>query len=268
MIRYIILIGAAIGLILYFNIGTFFSDRPLITEAGKFNELVATPAISVNQYRKVYNETSGRFDKYSIDYDNQSFEYFTYGGNKDDIAKPAIILLHGSGRTGVSMMDMWKEISDKHNVILIAPNSGSKQGWFGTDRSMGLIKAIIAQSQSTHNIDTEHLFLFGHSAGAINAMLMTMADDPPFRAVALHAGHADLTRVMSLDVNKYQKPPIAYYLGSNDHIFKINDAKKVGEYLADKGQNFDLTIYQGHNHWYYDLAPYINERAWKFFASQ
>ena len=43
--------------------------------------------------------------------------------------RPAIVLFHGSGRTGESMVDMWREVAERASVVLVAPDFEGVEGW-------------------------------------------------------------------------------------------------------------------------------------------
>ncbi|MGB0507235.1 MAG: hypothetical protein ACPGGK_13650 [Pikeienuella sp.] len=40
---------------------------------------------------------------------------------------PVVVLFHGAGRSGLSMIDMWQSTARKHGIVLIAPNSKGQQ---------------------------------------------------------------------------------------------------------------------------------------------
>src|SRR5437764_9089794 len=44
-------------------------------------------------------------------------------------AAPLVLLLHGSGRDGLSLMDKWKELGAKEGFIVVAPDALGSQGW-------------------------------------------------------------------------------------------------------------------------------------------
>jgi len=53
-----------------------------------------------------------------------------YGyGPLDGPRKPAIILLHGADRDGLSVIDMWASLADREGLILIAPDSVPETQW-------------------------------------------------------------------------------------------------------------------------------------------
>jgi len=53
----------------------------------------------------------------------------------------------------------------------------------------------------------------------------------------------------------------------SDKVFNLDDAKASAKILADYGQNIDVFVLKGHNHWYYDIAPFVNEKAWAYLTS-
>lgn len=100
----------------------------------------------------------------------------------------------------------------------------------------------------SHNIDCNRIFLFGTSG--------------PGRAAALHAGYTP-------DVlhGQGQVKPYWLYIGENEQIFSIAQAREIGKSRAALGQPNDLIIIPDHDHWFYAIGPQITEDAWRWFAA-
>lgn len=102
---------------------------------------------------------------------------------------PVVILLHGTGRDGLSQIEMWRETAAMPGMALLAPNS------FGlscdlTDPEPAFCAQIVETIAEAHDIDRDRIFLFGHSDGAAYAQSLLTVTQGPWRAAALHAGYA------------------------------------------------------------------------------
>ena len=42
---------------------------------------------------------------------------------------PLIVLLHGSGRNGLSLVEKWKDLASKEGFIVVGPDADSGGGW-------------------------------------------------------------------------------------------------------------------------------------------
>ena len=42
---------------------------------------------------------------------------------------PLIVTLHGSNRTGVTLVEKWKDFAKKEGIIIVGPDSSNLRGW-------------------------------------------------------------------------------------------------------------------------------------------
>ncbi len=176
---------------------------------------------------------------------------------------PAVFLLHGAGRTGLSMIDMWQDMARKKGVILIAPDAISGS-WTSKDMDAGFVEKAIKAAERIRPIDRERIFLFGHYAGAVHAAKLLNADQAIWRAGALHGGFPG----KFAPVARPDAPPFRIYLGTEDHIFSIEDAKRTGQRFSKAGHDTELHAIPGHNHWFYVIGPALAADTWAWFRSQ
>jgi tetratricopeptide (TPR) repeat protein len=109
--------------------------------------------------------------------------------------------------------------------------------------------------------------LFGHSGGAVFALLMSLYESEYFAATAIHAGalYPEATRLVDL---AKRKTPIQIQVGNVDPFFPLATVKTTRDLLNEHGFAVQLIEIPGHDHWYYDLAPKINQAAWDFLKAQ
>ncbi|MEJ7714095.1 MAG: dienelactone hydrolase family protein [Pyrinomonadaceae bacterium] len=130
----------------------------------------------------------------------------------------------------------------------------------GPDFLHDLVEALKAK----YPINPRRVYLFGHSAGAVFALGMSLIQSEYYAATAVHAG---AWRERDDDqVARYakRKIPLAIWIGTNDQYFPLKDARSTRDALQSEGIPIELHEMAGHDHWYYDLAPQINKDAWEF----
>ncbi len=152
----------------------------------------------------------------------------------NDLPKPLIIILHGNGGNGSTMIKetKWYELATAHQFIVVAPEASrpyphkarnqrdNRQTWNdGSGRfhsgeqninDVLFIQTIISEMCQNHNIDTERVFATGFSNGA--SMTFRLAQEAPeIKGIAPVAGINWLSN---------QKPnhsiPMVYIVGAED----------------------------------------------------
>jgi tetratricopeptide (TPR) repeat protein len=111
------------------------------------------------------------------------------------------------------------------------------------------------------------VYLFGHSGGAVFALMMSLYESEYFAASAIHAGSLSPETNSLIDVAK-RKTPIQIQVGTVDEYFPLSAVRATRDLLNARGFPVQLIEISGHNHWYYDLAPKINQAAWDFLKTQ
>lgn len=177
-----------------------------------------------------------------------------------------LIALHGAGRTGASMIDMWKAIAEKYAFIIIAPDGIGKNWKFERDEHL-LIDAIIKRENLSLQNSTKNLYLFGHSNGAKQAIYTAALHPEIYNKVAVHGGA--LPNIISKKRKTQLLKPlnVAMFLGDSDEIFSVASGRATDDVLTYHGASSRLYIIKDHNHWYYHDAHQINEYIWRYFKS-
>mgnify|MGYP001596345088 CR=1 FL=1 len=245
---------------LFFNINAF-AKEPLI-------ENVIISPMSTSQYLYNYYENDKDIVKKQVT-DEKGFErtYYLYPAveSAKNKAKPLIILLHGSNRSGISMIDMWRNVANNHGVILVAPNSYDPQNWKQPKDNAKIIQLVIKEAEKNYNIDKKRIYLFGHSSGAIFALSVGAQLSKDLAAIGVHAGmfmNSDDSKVLA---SAKRKIPYTIFVGMSDDLFPVDKVRKTAQSLQNAGFPVELNLIKYHDHWYYNLAPFINEKAWEFF---
>jgi len=246
----------------YFALFLFLAPTYVLAQEASAVKLYRVTLPNVNVIP--YQENDSGQTQYHITYNGTLREYQTYAHSQGaDKPRAAILLLHGAGRTGVSLVEKWKDIADQHNVILIGPTSTNN---WGVEDGPLFLDAVLKDVSTHYNIDPKRLYLFGHSRGAMLALYVSVLRSRTFAATAVHAGMFYNPSDYRYVASAQRKIPIAFFNGTNDESFPLDKVKASAEAFASNGHDTSLFILEDQTHWYYDAAPFINAKAWDFLS--
>jgi len=176
---------------------------------------------------------------------------------------PLLIMLHGSNRTGVTLVEKWKDLAKKEGIILAGPDATDLRGWGSPQDGPDFLRDLVEELKGKFAIDAKRVYLFGHSAGAIFALEMSLMESQYFAATAIHAGALAKDDMELIPMAK-RKIPISIQVGDSDQYFPLKDVRETQQALKGAGFTVELTEIPNHDHWYYDQAPKFNQTAWEF----
>jgi poly(3-hydroxybutyrate) depolymerase len=181
---------------------------------------------------------------------------------------PLLLLLHGSGRNGMSLVDPWLPLAKAEGIVLVAPDASDPQAWRmpqeGPDFFHDLIETVLAAHS---NIDRRRLYVFGHSAGAIQGLDLGVLEPDYFAAVAVHAGVVSPEMVQLLD-RPARKIPLAIWIGTRDQFFPLDAVRRTRDVLMQHGFTVQFTEIPNHTHDYYSTSTQTNREVWAFLKQQ
>ena len=177
---------------------------------------------------------------------------------------PLLVLLHGSGRDGLSLVEKWKDLASKEGFIIVGPDSDSGGGWSAPRDGPDFLHNLVEELKSKYPINARRVYLFGHSAGAVFALMMSTAESEYFAATAIHAGAFRAPDEFKTISSATRKIPLGIWVGTIDPFFPLADVHATRDAFRAQGFTIEVTEMPGHDHWYYDLAPSINQNAWEF----
>jgi predicted esterase len=180
---------------------------------------------------------------------------------------PMILMFHGTGRNGLSMVEQWADLAAKEGIILVGPDAQDYQGWGGIAEDANFLRELVETLEAKYPINPRRIYLFGHSAGAVFALGFSMLQSEYFAAVAVHAGSWRNDNELEFINYARRKVPLAIFVGDSDPFFPLIAVKATNDALRSRGFPIEVTIIKGHNHNYYDLAPDINRFAWEFLKT-
>jgi predicted esterase len=176
---------------------------------------------------------------------------------------PLIVMLHGSNRTGNSLVEKWKDLAKKEGFIIVGPDSQNTRGWWAPQDGPEYLRDVVEELKKKYPVDPRRVYLFGHSAGASFAIGMSLLESQYFAATAVHAGALAKDDFSWAELAK-RKIPIFIQVGQYDEFFPPETVRATRDMLKTAGFPIELTEISGHDHWYYGKSGKINQEAWEF----
>jgi len=176
---------------------------------------------------------------------------------------PLIVMLHGSGRIGISLVEKWRDLAKKEGIIIAGPDSTDTRSWGSPQDGPDFLHDLVEELKSKYSINPRRVYLFGHSAGGIFSLEMSLMESQYFAATAVHAGALRPDDFGLIDLAK-RKIPIYIQVGDSDQYFSLKVVRATRDALNAKGFATELTEIPGHDHNYYDTASKTNSSAWEF----
>ena len=213
----------------------------------------------------VHGATLGKVTKEQFIHGARRISYYLFVPKQPTApaSAPLIVLLHGSGRDGSSLIDPWKKLAETEGIVLLAPDAQNSQGWdVPGDGPEPLCSLVDHLRQSLPVINARRMYMFGHSAGAVFVLFMAMLESDYFAAGALHAGawrsHDEFASVETLG----RKIPLALTVGDSDRFFPVADVEATAEALRKVGVPAQVKVIPSHDHNYYVISSKVNDWAW------
>ncbi|HEY2114768.1 MAG TPA: PHB depolymerase family esterase [Candidatus Angelobacter sp.] len=192
--------------------------------------------------------------------------YYTFVPEKLTAPAPLLLLLHGSGRDGMSQMDEWKTLAEKEGIILAAPDSANSREWSMNVDGPEFLHDVVEAVRAKNSVDGKRIYIFGHSAGAVFALYMGVMESRYFAAAGVHAGAMGEDFYPYIDLAK-RKIPITIWVGTEDPYFKMPLVKATQAELNKHGFDAQVVEMKGHDHNYYAVAKDLNPKIWDFFRN-
>src|SRR5882724_9178051 len=100
---------------------------------------------------------------------------------------PLVIALHGTGRDGRPLVDLFRDVASRERFIVVGPDATDRRGWQVPADGPAFLYFLIEAVKAKHAIDGRRVYLFGHSAGAGFALVMGLMESEYFAGVAVHS---------------------------------------------------------------------------------
>src|SRR4030095_16175013 len=177
---------------------------------------------------------------------------------------PLVVLLHGSGHNGRSLIDQWQDLAAKEGVRIAVPDSDDPSAWVLGKDGPDFLHDLVEALKSKHPINPRRVYLFGHSGGAVFGLVMSTVASEYFAAVAVHAGAFRSQTEIEMISSAKRKIPISIWVGTSDPFFSLREVRATRDAFGAKDIVVQVNEIPGHDHNYYGIASRINASAWEF----
>ncbi len=177
---------------------------------------------------------------------------------------PLLLMLHGSGRDGATLVNRWKDLAAEEKIILAGPDSLNSAFWVTPVDGPDFLYAVVERLKQAYPVNPRRVYLFGHSAGAAFALLMSLRESRYFAAAAVHAGALQDYEVADGVARAKRMIPITIFSGTADPIAPIKTLRATRDTLRNAGFPVSLIEMPGHGHNYYAVSEKLNRQAWDF----
>ena len=205
-------------------------------------------------------------EKQTLTSDGKERIYYTFVPEKLAAPAPLLLLLHGSGRDGMSQINEWKDLAAKEGLILAAPDSGNSREWSMNTDGLEFLHEVVEAMRAKNSVDGKRIYIFGHSAGAVFALYMAVMESKYFAAAGVHAGALREDFYPYLDLAQ-RKIPITIWVGTDDAYFSLALVKGTQGELNKHGFQAQVVEMKGHDHNYYGVSKDLNPKILEFFRS-
>ncbi len=226
-----------------------------------FISLVFFATVSIVQADAIKKETIRSQSK------NRSYHVFVPDKLDRSTPAPLIVVLHGSGDSGMMPVKRWREFAKAQGIIIAGPNALDSQNWRIPDDAPEFIYEMVEALKAKHSIDPKRVYLFGHSGGAIVGLCLALMESEYFAAAAIHAGALEPEHSVIVDRAK-RKIPISLIVGTKDPLFPVADLRETRRMLGSRGFYVELHEIQDHSHDYGKRSDLINAMIWNFFKDR
>jgi poly(3-hydroxybutyrate) depolymerase len=181
---------------------------------------------------------------------------------------PLVIALHGSGRDGRPLVDLFRDVAAKDRFIVVGPDATDRRGWQVPADGPAFLYFLIEAVKAKHAIDGRRVYLFGHSAGAGFALVMGLMESEYFAGVAVHSAalqHQGREQLLSAP----RKLPIAMFHGTRDTVIPMATGREGRDALLASGFPVDFRELAGYEHnTIYTRGDTIVRPAWDFLKTK
>jgi poly(3-hydroxybutyrate) depolymerase len=207
--------------------------------------------------------------KETLKIDRDSRTYFMFVPDSVGAGPAALVItLHGSGRDGRPLVELFRDIASKERFIVVGPDATDRRGWQVPADGPAFLYFLIEAVKAKHAVDGRRMYLFGHSAGASFALTMGLMESEYFAGVAAHAvAWQREGREQFLTASR--KLPMVMFHGTRDSVIPIEAARESRDVLLKSGFPIDFRELAGFEHnTLYLRGVTIVGPAWEFLKTK
>ena len=198
-------------------------------------------------------------------FEGDSINYAVFVPSTYDPARalPTLLLLHGAGGNGLSMLNLWRTLAEEKGVLLLAPTLSLTAQQ--ETRVAVLFPALLDAVKARWTIDPLRVYAFGYSAGGYFAFDAATVVSGTFAAAGVFAaiiapGYEWIAQQPG------RKSPIAFYIGDHDQFFTQTPPRGTRDLLTQNGFTVHYVELPNQDHDYPAIADSVNPDAWAFLS--
>jgi len=92
----------------------------------------------------------------------RTYSLFVREGLAASAPAPLIILLHGSGRNGLSQVERWTDLATREGLIVAGPDATSPLAWGMPIDGPEFLRELVTALSSKYPVDPQRVYLWGH----------------------------------------------------------------------------------------------------------
>lgn len=209
-----------------------------------------------------------KIEKHQFDSNSGRRTYYLYVPPMVNASAPVplLLVLHGSGHNGLSLVEPWKDLAKRENFIVAGPDSTDPQQWSAPGDGPGPLYDLVEALKSKYPINPRRVYMFGHSAGASFGLQMALLESNYFAAAAVHAGYVP-GKADVLIAGAERKIPLQIQVGSQDQVIPVEASRQTRDDLVAAGFAPQFLEIPGHDHNYYVVSKSVNRTAWDFLKN-
>jgi poly(3-hydroxybutyrate) depolymerase len=221
-------------------------------------------ALALVAHSPAETRTGSQKETLSFGGENRTYYVFTPSG----LAAPApvLLLLHGSGRDGATLIDLWQDLAQKEGIILVAPDSSDPANWDDRKDSPDFLNSVLGKVESKIPVDTTRIYLFGYSTGAVYALYLSIVESEYFAATAIYQGFLQESNFKLID-SAERKIPVSIWAGTDDASSPLPQVRATRDAFNARGFAVELHELPAHDQNYDAVAGEVNGAAWQFLKA-
>lgn len=177
------------------------------------------------------------------------------------VPRPAMLLLHGAGGEPASMIEAWRGLARRQHLVLIAPQLPEVPAFEA--RAPAVFRCIVDDARRAVAIDSNRIYIFGHSMGGYLAYDAAMLQSGYFAGIAVHA--MDIAPAYSGIVDSAPHHlPVAMYVGDQDPLVAVDRVRRTRDLLEAHGFLVHYVVIANHDHDYFAVSDWVNADVWRF----
>ena len=200
----------------------------------------------------------------------ESHSYYLYLPPKaaKDTPLPFMLVMPAAGHTGLNEIAGWNKVLETNDIIIVGPNIGGLSSeWDQLYDHPEWLRTAMEEAKKEHPVDGRHMYIWGDSSGAAFAFYFALLESQSFAAAAVHGGVIHNFKFQIADFAT-RKIPIAYYIGTRDPWWTLNQTRSVRDALTTRGFPVHYVELPGADHNFFAHLEQVTADAWEFLSQQ